>query len=83
MTFYTRSTCPECGSTDVLVGNFLLQCFTCGWCYLNKYSCRMCGDKSVSAVGNSKEILYGCKDHPISAEERTRLFSEFVEAVGT
>lgn len=46
-----------------------------------KYSCRRCGDSSVSAVSCRNTVLYGCKKHPITDKEQREIFSEFVQAV--
>lgn len=65
--------CPKCGSSNVLVGNFLLRCLACGWHYLNKHPCRICGDESVACAGGKDEALYGCKQHPITENEMRSL----------
>lgn len=72
--------CFECGSTNVTIGGSVLRCFACGWNYLNKYPCRICGGPSVSFAGYSpgKSTLYGCKEHPITKDERRSLFSSFI-----
>lgn len=73
--------CPDCGGTNLLVGNFPLNCLTCGWNYLNKHPCRVCGGKSVSSVCGSGKFLYGCKDHPITPGEMNELVSGFANAI--
>lgn len=73
--------CPECGSVDVLMGYFPLQCLTCGWSHLNLSPCRICGGESVSCVGSNEETLYGCKEHPVTDQERKRLFQNFSRSI--
>lgn len=62
-------TCPECGSSNVKIGNLPLECDDCGWNHLNQYPCRVCGGKSVSSASSGKVTLYGCKDHPVTYKE--------------
>ncbi len=62
-------TCPRCGSDKVWVGAFVLSCETCGWHYLNRYPCRVCGQPSRNGGGINDDMLYGCADHPITDAE--------------
>lgn len=73
--------CPKCGSDNVEVGNFPLNCLACGWSYLNKYPCRVCGAPATGAMGGNVESFYSCKAHPFTAEEIRRTFAGFVRAV--
>jgi len=73
--------CPKCGSKNVWVGAFPLSCDDCGWNYLNKYPCDVCGGPSFSSYGAGKlgEMVYHhrCREHPLSDEERSALFKNF------
>ena len=69
--------CPKCESTNVMVGAFVLSCFACGWHYLNKYDCRVCGKPAFNATGCNGVIAYGCRDHPVSLAGVGRISREF------
>jgi hypothetical protein len=57
-----------------MVGAFVLSCEACGWHYLNKNPCSVCGEKSVSSYGSDNPAtgrhvrLYGCKAHPVTRQ---------------
>ena len=75
--------CPDCGSTNLLVGNFPLSCMECGWSYLNTSPCRVCGGKSVSVASGGGDPLYGCVNHPITNREYAQIFSAFYNAINS
>lgn len=62
-----RDRCPACYSTNVLVGSFVLECCACGWSYLNKYPCDVCGKPSTSAGGYKTQtedrFWHRCGEH--------------------
>jgi len=74
--------CPSCGSEDVLVGAFLLSCCACGWSYMNKYPCTICGKPSFSSCSmgeNGNEVYHGCKEHPAGMFYQQRLQQQEAE----
>lgn len=68
-----RRFCPNCRSSNVLVGAFVLECLSCGWHYLNKHPCTVCGKPSTSSYGSNdgkggRVELYGCNEHPVTKQ---------------
>jgi hypothetical protein len=72
-----RDVCPKCGSENVAVGNFPLECLDCDWHFLNEYPCDICGGPSVSACGTGNKSLHRCRQHPWTKEEQSAVFREF------
>lgn len=75
------NTCPQCESSDVLVGAFVLECFSCGWHYLNKYPCRECGKPSRRMMGGNGVTFYGCAEHPFTDDEMVEVWRGFLNAI--
>ena len=73
--------CPKCGSDNIMIGAFPLRCFACGWHYLNRHPCTVCGEPATSAVGYGKENYYGCPQHPPSEEVRAGMVRRFAADV--
>lgn len=78
-----KDKCPKCLSTNVLVGNRVLSCEACGWHYLNKYPCRVCGGPATGSVGGNGRAWYSCKLHPFTPEEMQTVFDGLVAAIAT
>lgn len=73
--------CPKCGSANVAVGNFPLNCSDCGWSYLNKHPCEVCGAPSTSFTSALKEVHYRCSDHGLTTEENNGIMRRFFREV--
>ena len=77
----TTDRCPKCGSTNVWVGAFPLDCEDCGWHYLNENPCGVCGEPSVSGFGVNGATAYRCSEHPLSLEDMAKAARPWVEAI--
>lgn len=73
--------CPKCGSENVAVGNFPLSCSDCGWSFLNKHPCDICGSPSTSFMSVCKEAYYRCSEHGLTDEERNSAMRRFFREV--
>lgn len=75
-----RDVCPQCQSPNVLVGAFVLSCCDCGWYYLHKHPCRVCGARAVGVLGCGNNVLYSCRAHPFTEDELRDVFRRFASA---
>lgn len=71
--------CPNCGSSNVAIGNVVLSCSDCDWSFLNKHPCGICGQPSYSFIRGGGEVHYRCLQHDMTEVETRGVFRRFFE----
>lgn len=71
------NTCPNCGSMEIAVGSFPLECFACGWSYLNVHECGVCGGPAAASMSVNGTTLFACRKHPFTDAETMQMLRRF------